>query len=244
MKEEKEIYNELHKIWDSGHNSGSPTYLVRKQLLDKQIKKILNNKVSVKILDLGCGTGDYIKTFEKYNIDYTGLDLSDYAIEKLKQKYKSYKFICDDLLKIEGNSKYDLIFMSEVLEHIENENLFLEKIYTLLNNNGILILSVPYDPKLWNYSDEQAQHKRRYTKKYLNDKLKENKFKPINLICYGFPFLRIYWFLTKNYRKNIQTRKYNKHSLLIKIIGKIFLLDKLFIKTNYGIGLISISKKN
>lgn len=243
MKTEQHNYNELHKIWDSAHFGGSPTYMVRKILLKKEIEKVLRKKRNISVLDIGCGTGDYIEIFNNYGVNYLGVDLSSYAIDKLKIKYPEMSFICGDIFKVELDKKFDVIFLSEVLEHIIDEQKLLKKINNLLKTNGVLILSVPYDPKLWSYSDEQANHKRRYTKIYLESVLLKSGFQCSELICYGFPFLRIYWALTKNFRKQIQSPKNTLIRRLILLINKIFLLDLLFTKTNYGVGLIAIAKK-
>jgi 2-polyprenyl-3-methyl-5-hydroxy-6-metoxy-1,4-benzoquinol methylase len=250
MKAEKQSYNELHKIWDSAHFGGSPTYMIRKILLKKEIGRILKTlkkrKNNISVLDVGCGTGDYVEIFKNYKVNYTGLDLSNYAINKLKRKYPSSNFICEDVFKVKLVKKFDIVFLSEVLEHITDEVKLLKKINNFLVGDGMLILSVPYDPKLYSYADEQAHHKRRYTKIYLKFVLEKSGFKCDKLICYGFPLLRIYWALTRKFRKRIQTSK-NKSRIkkkLFLIINKIFLLDLLLIRTNWGVGLIALAKKN
>ncbi|MCM8787750.1 MAG: class I SAM-dependent methyltransferase [Candidatus Omnitrophica bacterium] len=251
---EKQIYNNLHKIWDSAHFGGSPTYMIRKILLKKTIEEVISDfkfkkqKESISVLDIGCGTGDYINIFTKYRIAYTGLDLSNYAINELRKKYPKEKypelnFICEDIFKYQSKDKYDIAFLSEVLEHINDEIEFLKIINNFLVKDGILILSVPYDQSLWSYADEQAQHKRRYSKDYLRSMLERSGFNCNKLICYGFPLLRIYWSLTKRFRKKIQNEIKPPAKRLFLIINKIFLLDLLFLRTNRGVGLIAVAQK-
>lgn len=243
MRTEKQSYNELHKIWDSAHFGGSPTYMVRKKILIREIDKILKGKGrKLSVLDIGCGTGDYIKPFKRYDVEYLGLDLSDYAIKKLSREYPKMKFLCGDIFKINLEKEFDLIFLSEVLEHITQEGELVRKLNKHLKKEGSLVLSVPFDPKLWSYSDEQAHHKRRYTKNSLRSVLEKEGFKDIKLICYGFPMLRLYWILTKKFRKRIQTSTKKQKGIFL-FVNKLFLVDLISTKTNLGIGLIAISKK-
>ncbi len=247
MREETQIYNELHKIWDFAHLGGSPTYMIRKILLKREIGRILKilkkRKNNISVLDVGCGTGDYVEFFKNYGVNYSGLDLSNYAINKLKRKYPTMNFICEDVFKVKLVKKCDIVFLSKVLEHITDEVKLLKKINNFLVEDGTLILSVPYDPKLWSYADEQSHHKMRYTKTHLKSILKKSGFKCDRLTCYGFPLLRIYWALTRKFRKRIQTAKNKPTKRLFLIINKIFLLDLLLTKTNWGVGLIALAKK-
>ncbi len=237
MASEREAYNKLHKMWDVNHKVGSPTYFIRKLLITKLVKRYFPNK-NISVLDIGCGTGDYVELFSGF--EYEGLDISDYAIKKLRKKYPSKKFILGDIFKINFEKKFDLIFFSEVLEHIEEEALFIEKVYSLLKKGGYILFSVPYNPKLWNYSDIQSHHKRRYTKRHVVELLK--KFNIVQMLCYGFPMLRLYWKLTSPLRRTIQS-KGSRSFWIMKYLKFVFLIDLLFLKTNYGIGLIVLAKK-
>ena len=249
MLDERKEYNHLHMLWDNAHFKGSPTYFVRKALLKKELHKILKNK-SYSVFDVGCGTGGYIRVFEKLTEDYVGIDLSDFAISRLKEKYPNFSFYQESIYTFKSKKKFYLVFLSEVLEHLDYEVKALKNIRKILSANGILLLSVPFDDNLWSYSDEIARHRRRYSKDYLRRILLKSGFENIRIYCYGFPLLRCYWIITKRFRRSITNKLSKKNgkkstlgTLLYSAISKVFLLDTLFLNTNKGIGLIAICKK-
>lgn len=248
--DERTEYNKLHETWDNAHSGGSPTYLIRKRLLSWIIKNILKHKKNASVLDVGCGTGDYIATFSRYTHNYSGIDLSDTAINNLKKKYTHLNFKVNSVYSLKSKEKYDIIFLSEVLEHIDKEKEALRNIRKMLNEDGKLIISVPFDKKLWSYSDKIARHRRRYSKEYLIYITKSSGLEIDKLICYGFPFLRIYWELTRSLRNKINRSFSIKHEkdkknfrLIYPIINSLFLLDLILLNTNKGVGLIAICSK-
>lgn len=92
--------------------------------------KLANIKDGERILDLGCGNGiliDYLPS----GIDYTGVDLVDGTdLEKgLPSNIKSQKF--------------DVIFMNEFIEHIENFKSILVGCKGILSENSRIIISTP-----------------------------------------------------------------------------------------------------
>ncbi|MFX0203795.1 MAG: class I SAM-dependent methyltransferase [Candidatus Hodarchaeota archaeon] len=88
-------------------------------------------------------------------------------------------------------SKYDCIVACEVMEHIENDGDFLNKVYNLLNDHGQLVLSVPSRMHFWSKDDEIIGHFRRYEKRHIINILSKQGLRNIDIISYGFPFLNI-----------------------------------------------------
>ncbi|MDY6893962.1 MAG: methyltransferase domain-containing protein [Thermotogota bacterium] len=101
------------------------------------------------ILDIGCGRGDLSFYLASKNFNCVGIDLSDAAIRLFKEnkqykKYKNYlevkKMDCTQL-DFEGNT-FDLIFMSDIVEHLSKEDLIksLNEANRVLMVNGQLII--------------------------------------------------------------------------------------------------------
>lgn len=102
-------------------------------------------------LDLGCGTGlicNFLASKYPYK-KFIGLDFSnaiDYAKDyAVVNNLQNIKFIKDDILSYRTSCKYDLIICQGVLHHIPNIELAIEKIHSLLSNQGILVLGL-YHP--------------------------------------------------------------------------------------------------
>lgn len=97
-----------------------------------------------RILDLGCRDGTLTKCYIKGNI-VTGVDIDNNALELLKKKYNISTLWLD--LNSEWDEligkKFDVVVMSEVLEHLYFPDKVLQKVYCLLDSGGILLGSVP-----------------------------------------------------------------------------------------------------
>jgi 2-polyprenyl-3-methyl-5-hydroxy-6-metoxy-1,4-benzoquinol methylase len=157
--------------------------------------KIMTNFVdkNQKILDLGCGTGDFIKLLIKKNREVEGIDISKKAV-KIGQK-KGLKIKVADLHQSFPYNKntFDTITAGEIIEHIYDTDFFLEEIKRILKPNGFLILSTPniatfgrrlmllfgINPLIETSLDQASGHIRYFTKKSLEDLLKKHSFKII-----------------------------------------------------------------
>jgi len=99
-----------------------------------------------KILEIGCGTGNYTKLLsEKFpESDITAIDISKKMIEAAKSKLKSekIKFIAQDAEFIAIEDKFDLITSNATLHWFSDIKTALEQYKTMLNGNGVVSLSV------------------------------------------------------------------------------------------------------
>lgn len=89
------------------------------------------------VLDIGCGTGVYLKDFPEH-FSLTGIDLNDPFLKVAKHAVPSAKFIKGDYMKIDLEEKYDLIITLGFLMYIEPSTLkdFFQKLNQDLNIGG------------------------------------------------------------------------------------------------------------
>jgi len=116
---------------------------IRIQYIIDQLKpKNINN---LKILDLGCGGGLICEPLAKLGGYITGIDFVKQNIEAAKihaaKNNLKIEYVKKDINKINSKSKYDVIIVFEVLEHLENWPNFIKKIKLNLKNNGTLLIS-------------------------------------------------------------------------------------------------------
>ena len=87
-------------------------------------------KKKIRVMDIGCGAGHFVKALENKKIFATGYDTSKELSDLGKQKIKNDKIIntkLNDVYKIVKNSKdIDVLSMIGVLEHLVNPELMLE----------------------------------------------------------------------------------------------------------------------
>ena len=149
------------KYWDAELAGPRASYLESRGVaIRNTVMKVLieQNAPSVRsLLDVGCARGELAKYVD---MDlYTGVDISNYAIEEAKKHYacqdvkpgRRITFYCSDMCEYvpEQNEVYDLIVFNEILYYLEiDEALEQVRRYTkYLAPAGMLIVSLKKDPK-------------------------------------------------------------------------------------------------
>lgn len=93
-----------------------------------------------KILDVGCGTGELTAQISAKNYDVTGVDQSKNMIDKAKANFPNINFIQGDILKLAFEPEtFDTIFSNAVFHWITNQEELIEKIHTVLKQDGFLV---------------------------------------------------------------------------------------------------------
>lgn len=103
--------------------------------------QVLYNYEIKTLLDIGCGTGDLMEMFQKYDIECDGIDLSGLMVEKAKAKGLNVekKSIC------EVDKKYDaIVSVFDVLNFVSPDELhsFLDCVHEALNEDGIFVFDI------------------------------------------------------------------------------------------------------
>lgn len=163
--------------------------------IDRSSKKYTREKVpasgNLKILDVGCGTGVNATYFRDMGHEVFGIDISDVAISKFMQNGFDGCVcnVADGIPKDDG--LFDIVYASDVIEHIDNVDGFLSELYRVLKKNGKLVLSTP-NSAFWPYrltalmgktltEVQHPGHVRFFSKKSLCKKIKDNGFKEIEM---------------------------------------------------------------
>ncbi len=121
---------------------------VKKRDRHVQMQKLFPSDLNEesKILDYGCGMGGISQLFyDKYKCEIDGVDISGNELKKAKITFGDNKNINFILLKDFSfpAKKYDLVFSSQVIEHIHNPGNYLERINYMLKDNGYLVIGLP-----------------------------------------------------------------------------------------------------
>jgi SAM-dependent methyltransferase len=99
---------------------------------------------SGRLLEIGCGDGDFLVTAQAAGWRVTGVDHSATACEKARQRLKHGEVFCGELqpARLEAE-QFDLCVISDVIGHIRSPLDFLREIHRVLKPGGTLFIATP-----------------------------------------------------------------------------------------------------
>ena len=241
---ENKIFQKMLKL-ESSHW----WFVARRKIIQKAINN-LDLPRNIRILDAGCGNGDNLSLLSTFG-DLVAFEKNEYALKTAKSKKigEIYKAELPDKLPNAIKTNFDLIVLLDVLEHIDDDSKSLTTVRKLMNNKGIILITVPAFQWLWSEHDVIHHHKRRYSKSELREKLDSSGFR-IKYISYFntllFPFALVERIGQKIFfpsNPEILELPNNKINFLLE---KIFSLEAIFmnkISLPFGLSLVAIAEK-
>ena len=115
--------------------------IVRKISIKRKYKLVSSYEEKGKILDIGCGTGDFLNMCKKNHWSTKGIEPSKKARKQCVDNYNLDVSASVSLEKVQ--EKFDIITMWHVLEHVDDLNETIINLKRLLSKNGKIIIAVP-----------------------------------------------------------------------------------------------------
>jgi len=141
-----------------------------------------------KILDIGSGAGTVSLFLARMGYEVEGIEVSGHAVEASVESAQALgltgrvTFSRADFLEFSTEDNFDTVLCLEVIEHCNDDGLFLEKAHNMLRAGGLMVLSTPLATAplsrlgLTDGFDRSVGHLRRYTKEQIVKKVSSAGF--------------------------------------------------------------------
>ncbi len=242
----QDFYNLATKHW---------WFVARGKIILSIIDRFLPDGGSLEILDVGCGTGSFLKKLEKYG-QAAGVDISEEAVKfcRLRGCTKVSVIKEEEGLPFKDNT-LDLITAMDIIEHIDDDSAVLAECYRIIRKGGLLLVTVPAYDFLWGPHDEVNDHKRRYVARELRNKMEKAGFtvkKMTYFDAFLFPFFvlvrtghRVSKMINSNYKAHSDLKMGS--TVINYLLKTMFSLEgPLLKKLNflYGASLLCVAEKS
>jgi SAM-dependent methyltransferase len=147
-------------------------------------------------LDLGCGAGEFTALLAEAGTQVLGVDVAETALERARAQHAELDFLLveiDQPLPLEDNS-FDLVWASEVIEHVPDTGRWLSEVRRLLAPAGRLLVTTPAHDRIRvavggveRFSEPLGDHLHLYTRRSLRTLLTEFGFAEISIRTGGGP---------------------------------------------------------
>ena len=226
----------------SGTNLINRLYLTARVFtLRQKLSLVQKHAIKGKILDVGCGTGDFLEVCQKNGWSTDGVEPSDEARAIAAKK----NLRVNSSLEENQSTALDAITLWHVLEHMPDLDVALKSLYSKLATNGTVFIAVPnfksYDGTYYGShwaGYDVPRHIWHFSKKAMENLLTKHSFKltnvlPMKLDSYYVSLLSERYLKNgalsipamirafyRGFRSNLAARKENNYSSLIYIAKK------------------------
>lgn len=149
-------------------------YLGRQRFIGHAVKNFVaplcaQRKSQLRTIDLGGGCGGFANFLSKNHSEYfseiatsdSSLDALHLAREWVEPRISRYQV---DLLHLEWERRWEVAFLLDVLEHLDDDVRALRETARAVTHGGLIFVSMPALNFFHSHNDIMAHHRRRYTK--------------------------------------------------------------------------------
>lgn len=178
------------RFYETARTDFNEQLRLAKKILPHRIREYKKRLASPckRILEIGCGTGAYAKAFDELGIQYTAVEL-DPEIAKFARQNTQSNIVNLDFTKFECEERFDVVFASQVFEHILEPDICLKKVKDLApggllhfdvpNHQSLIALLRKFMSKTEYGFIQPPYHMIAYTPDVLSQRLQKNGFRDI-----------------------------------------------------------------
>lgn len=232
-----------YKDYQSGATQEHFWFKAKSQLIHTLMKEGEQSS-SLKILNVGVGTGDDVPILAQFGAVYV-LDIDQKALDLVDGSYVMEKRQADACQLPYSDETFDIVVSFDVMEHVEHDQKMINEIHRVLKNNGTYIFTVPAYNWLYSAHDRVLNHYRRYNRKMIHALF--SKFEKIRLGNWVF-FLFLPAVVKRLLnKKSLESEVPMLPALLNRICYKILVFENWCIRSGinlpFGLTLYGIYKK-
>jgi SAM-dependent methyltransferase len=202
---------------------------------------------ALRILDVGCGTGANLEMLSQFG-NAEGVDVSDDALDFCRRKGLAVQKGLAETLPYDDES-FDVTTALDVVEHLDDDIAGLKEMYRVTKRGGYSLIFVPAFMWLWGVQDDVSNHRIRYNKQQIVERLKQAGFAIERATYANWTFFApILAGRTLMKLTGIKPESENNVnvSALNGVFGKIFSAERFWLKSfnfPFGVSIVVVAKK-
>ena len=206
---------------------------------------------NVGVLDIGTGTGSNLHLLREEGYqDVTGIDLNLLAIRYCLAKGFT-SILAGDATRLPfAEDQFDIVLATDTIEHIDDDGRALQEIHRVLVPGGHAMIVVPAFQSLWGLQDVVAQHKRRYRRADLSEKIQSTGLAVQKIYYFNYLLFVPIWFARQVIKmlgiKRASEAEFNS-TALNQLLLWIFAIDVRtapLIHPPFGVSILAIAQKS
>ena len=134
-----EFYREYYKTGQYRRKLDSKVRRAR-----RRIRRVKRRVDGLRFIDVGCNVGFAVEAARQCGFEALGIDIDAVAIDEARSLFSDCRFEhCSVEAVAASGRQYDVVYCSEVIEHLPDVAVFLQAILKLVAENGLVFVTTP-----------------------------------------------------------------------------------------------------
>jgi 2-polyprenyl-3-methyl-5-hydroxy-6-metoxy-1,4-benzoquinol methylase len=147
-------------------------FVARREIVLDALRRKVPDLARRRLFDIGCGSGGLLEFLATQGIELAGAcDAYSESLEIVRRRLAAPLVLVDEGRLPPLGPGHQLLALFDVLEHVDDDRGMLHLLHSALAPEGVVVLTVPAHPVLFDERDELACHRRRYRRGELRTKL-------------------------------------------------------------------------
>jgi SAM-dependent methyltransferase len=165
-------------------------FVTRREVVRDVLRDAVPDLARRALFDVGCGSGGLLEFLGASGVPLAGAcDAYPESLALVRRRVAVPLLLVDEGRLPPFAPGYTLLSLFDVLEHIDDDLGTLRHLFEVLEPGGVLVLTVPAHPFLFDEMDTIAHHRRRYRRAELGDRLRTAGFRVLRLSHFMAPLV-------------------------------------------------------